>query len=117
MTGETAAEQAPTATSRHRTKEEKQTDHIDRIKRTLTACLIGIIVGVASFYISGATESDVGLLAFMLMLAGVIVQRHIFMLGKFYRTPLGFKDWFYQGFMTFALWFMTWTILMTSMPK
>jgi hypothetical protein len=24
------------------------------------------------------------------------------------------KDWFYQSFMTFALWFITWTILLTT---
>jgi hypothetical protein len=31
-------------------------------------------------------------------------------------TKLGGKDWLYQGFMTFAFWFMTWTILLTSLP-
>jgi hypothetical protein len=29
---------------------------------------------------------------------------------------LGTKDWFYQGFMTFAFWFMTWTLLLTAVP-
>jgi PKD repeat protein len=28
---------------------------------------------------------------------------------------LGGKDWFYQGFMTFAFWLMTWTILLTCL--
>jgi hypothetical protein len=30
-------------------------------------------------------------------------------------TKLGAKDWFYQGFMTFAFWFMSWTILLSTM--
>jgi PKD repeat protein len=30
-------------------------------------------------------------------------------------TKLGAKDWIYQGFMTFAFWFMTWTILLSAM--
>jgi len=42
------------------------------------------------------------------------VQKHIFMLMHLFLKPLGFKDWFYQGFMTFAFWFITWTILLTS---
>jgi len=27
---------------------------------------------------------------------------------------LSTKDWFYQSFITFALWFMTWTIFLTT---
>jgi hypothetical protein len=117
MTDEIAEEQTPTLTRKHKTTQEKQADHIDRIKRTLTACLIGLIVGIISFYLSGISEKDVGLLAFMLMLAGIVVQKHIFMLLKFSNTTLGAKDWFYQGFMTFAFWFMTWTILLSSVSK
>jgi PKD repeat protein len=30
-------------------------------------------------------------------------------------AKLGAKDWFYQGFMTFAFWVMTWTILLSAM--
>jgi PKD repeat protein len=29
-------------------------------------------------------------------------------------AKLVWKDWFFQGFITFACWFMTWTILLTS---
>ncbi len=51
----------------------------------------------------------------MLMLAGVVVQRHIFMLMHLDTAKLGAKDWFYQGFMTFAFWFMSWTLLLSTM--
>jgi PKD repeat protein len=50
----------------------------------------------------------------MLMLAGIVIQKHIFTLMGMDTGKLGGKDWFYQGFMTFACWFMTWTILLTS---
>ena len=116
--GEEVEEEQPVKLSnRQKTKLEKQADHIERIKRTLAASLIGIIVGVASFYLSGFAVKDIGLLAFMLMLAGIVVQRHLFPLLGITKTKLGAKDWFYQGFMTFAFWFMTWTILLSSVPQ
>ena len=71
-------------------------------------------------FLSGGTPDPVtglqnnGFLALMLMLAAIVIQRHIFMLLGMDTGKLGGKDWFYQGFMTFALWFMTWTILLSS---
>jgi len=53
----------------------------------------------------------------MLMIAGIVDQKHIFILMHMNTEKLGAKDWFYQGFMTFAFWFMSWTILLTAMPK
>ncbi|HNX17349.1 MAG TPA: hypothetical protein PKM50_03360 [Methanoregula sp.] len=109
-------EQAQPALSRkQKTKLEKQADHIERIKRTTVACFMGIFVGLLSYYLQITVKSDIGLLAFMLMLAGVVVQRHIFILMHLDTSKLGAKDWFYQGFMTFAFWFMSWTILLSTM--
>ena len=101
-----------------KTREDKQAEHIARIKRTLVASLLGIGTGIIS-YIAGGTpdaaglQGDVGLLALMLMLAAVVVQKHIFILLGMDTARLGAKDWFYQGFMTFAFWFMSWVILLT----
>ncbi|PKL70517.1 MAG: hypothetical protein CVV30_03960 [Methanomicrobiales archaeon HGW-Methanomicrobiales-1] len=110
-------EEKPVQTKKQKTKADKQAEHIERIKRTLAASLIGILVGGLSYYISISYSMDSGLLAFMIMIAGVVVQKHIFMLLRMDTEKLGAKDWFYQGFMTFAFWFMTWTILLTAMPK
>jgi len=109
-------EEKPVQTKKQKTKADKQAEHIERIKRTLTASLIGIFVGGLSYYISISYSNDSGLLALMLMIAGIVVQKHIFMLLHM-NGKLGAKDWFYQGFMTFAFWFMSWTILLTAMPK
>ena len=114
MGEEVREEQQPAISKKQKTRLEKQVEHIGRIQRTLVACLIGIIVGIVSFYLSGVSERDVSLLAFMLMLAGVVLQRHIFTLMSHGSTKLGAKDWLYQGFMTFAFWFMTWTILLSA---
>jgi len=110
-------EEQPVQTKKQKTKADKQAEHIERIKRTLVASLIGIFVGGLSYYISISYSKDSGLLALMLMIAGIVVQKHIFMLLHMNTQKLGAKDWFYQGFMTFAFWFMSWTILLTAMPK
>jgi len=116
MSDGTAAQ--PSLTKKQKTQQEKQAEHIGRIKRTLIACLLGMIVGVLSFYSGGTPNAsglqDNGFLAFMLMLAAIVVQKHIFMLIGLDTGKLGGKDWFYQGFMTFALWFMTWAILLSA---
>jgi len=111
-------EEQPVLTKKEKTKADKQAEHIARIKRTLVASLLGILTGILSYW-SGGTPNIAGLqengfLAFMLMLAGIVVQKHIFKLLGMDTSKLGAKDWFYQGFMTFAFWFMTWTILLTS---
>lgn len=111
-------EEQPALTKKEKTKADKQAEHIARIKRTLVASLLGILTGILSYW-SGGTPNIAGLqengfLGFMLMLAGVVVQKHIFRLLGMDTSKLGAKDWFYQGFMTFAFWFMTWTILLTS---
>jgi len=109
----------PALTKKEKTKADKQAEHIARIKRTLIASLIGIATGVLSYW-SGGIPSSAGIqangfLAFMLMLAGIVIQKHIFILLGMDTDKLGAKDWFYQGFLTFAFWFMTWTILLTSL--
>ena len=102
---------------RPKTREDKQAEHIVRIKRTLIACLLGAATGILSYISGGAPNAagiqDNALLAIMLMLAGVVLQRHIFILLGLDANRLGAKDWFYQGFMTFAFWFMSWAILLT----
>ncbi|MDD1695436.1 MAG: hypothetical protein LUQ54_00930 [Methanoregula sp.] len=113
---EIAVEEKPAQTKKEKTKADKQAEHIVRIKRTLIASILGIFVGVLSYYISISFPKDSGLLALMLMLACVVIQRHLFILIGMDNTKMGGKDWFYQGFMTFAFWFMTWTILLTSLP-
>ena len=108
----------PALTKKEKTKADKQAEHIARIKRTLIASFIGIGTGVLSYWSGGIPNAagiqDNGFLAFMLMLAGIVIQKHIFILTGMDTAKLGAKDWFYQGFMTFAFWFMTWTILLTS---
>jgi Na+/H+-dicarboxylate symporter len=120
MSEEQTAE-APVQTKKAKTRADKQTDHICRIQRTLIACFIGIFAGLLSYYLGGVVDAaghqNDGFLGLMLMLAGVVFQKYIFLLIGMDISKLGGKDWFYQGFMTFAFWFMTWTLLLTAIPK
>ena len=120
MSAEESSEK-PVQTKKQKTVADKQAEHIDRIKRTAVACFMGIITGAIAYFAAGTPDAQGiqagGLLGFMLMLAGIVVQKHIFMLSGTDTTKLGGKDWFYQAFMTFAFWFVTWTILLTSLPR
>jgi len=114
-----ASEEKPVP-KKAKTKEEKKAEHIARIKRTLAASLIGIAAGALSFYLGGVPDAaglqKDGFLGIMLMLAGIVVQKHLFILMGMDTRKLGTKDWVYQGFLTFAFWFMAWSILLTSSP-
>ncbi|HSQ94318.1 MAG TPA: hypothetical protein VLL74_08505 [Methanoregula sp.] len=117
---EEITEEKPVQSKKVKTKADKQAEHVARIKRTLVASLIGIGTGALSFYLGGAPDAaglqNDGFLGLMLMLAGIVIQKHIFIFMGMDTAKLGGKDWFYQGFMTFGFWFMTWTILLTSIP-
>lgn len=117
MTEEIAIEE-PEIPKKKLTAVEKQEQHISRIKKTAIACFIGIFTGIISFYIVPVSSitgfNNYTMLALFLMLAGVVVQRHIFLLMKLNTPKMGNKDWIYQGFMTFAFWFITWSILLST---
>lgn len=99
-------------------RSEKQRDHLRRIARTLAACFLGMAAGALSYMIGG-TPNELGvqpnaLIGLVILAAAIVVQRHLFILLRLDTPPLGGKDWFYQGFMTFAFWFITLTILLTT---
>ncbi len=120
MTDETAIEEQDIP-KKKLTALEKQEQHISRIKKTAIACFLGIITGVISFILVPPTSvtgfNNYTMLALFLMLAGVVVQRHIFILMKLDTPKLNKKDWIYQGFMTFAFWFISWSILLSTVSK
>jgi hypothetical protein len=113
------AEEAPEKeTKKKKTPAEKRQEHLLKIKRSLVGCLMGVITGVISYLVVSPVEivgfNSYTFLGLIIMIAGIVVQRHIFMFAKLEPGNLGAKDWLYQGFMTFAFWFITWTILLTA---
>jgi len=111
MAGETKPE-AEKAPRKKLTREEKQSQHMDRLKRTGIACGMGILVGVLSFY-GEATPTGTAL-GILFLLAGIVFQKYVFLALRMEYLGLAAKDWLYQGFMTFSLWFITWTILLSA---
>jgi len=107
---EKAVEKAP---KKKLTRAEKQAQHMDRLKKTAVACGMGIVVGALSFY--GDTTAPTGtVLGVLFLIAGVVFQKYVFLALRMDYLGLTTKDWFYQGFMTFCLWFITWTILLSA---
>ncbi|WOF15607.1 hypothetical protein F1737_02355 [Methanoplanus sp. FWC-SCC4] len=100
-----------------KTPEDKMKGHRERMLRTGVACFMGIITGVISFIVIGdptsVTGEPKGILGVLLLLAGIVFQKHAFIALKIDLSGLGGKDWFYQGFMAFAFWFISWTILLS----
>jgi len=109
----TPAEETPTPLPVDETAE-----YTKRITRTLIAVGAGCIAGIICFLTEQATATSGAGKSFifpiLVMIASIIIQKHIFMLIRIDTTKLEKKDWFYQGFITFAFWYVTWTILLSE---
>ncbi|MGA2934889.1 MAG: hypothetical protein ABSD81_07020 [Methanomicrobiales archaeon] len=113
MTGE-AKPEGEKAPKKKLTRAEKQAQHMDRLKRTGIACGMGILAGVLSFYADAVPTGTA--LGILFLFAGIVFQKYVFLAMRMDYLGLTAKDWLYQGFMTFSLWFITWTILLSSVP-
>lgn len=93
-------------------------DYTGRIIRTIIAVLAGFLAGLVCFVTEGAAAQSSGsgsmLFPILILIAAIIIQKHVFMLMRLNPSKLEKKDWFYQGFMTFSFWFVTWTILLSG---
>lgn len=113
-----------TAPQKHKeTPEEKivrkMAEHSERVIRTLIACVLGIAAGGASYFLAGTPDPVTGMqadpiLGILILMVAVVLQKTLFLLIKIDTRKLGKKDWFYQAFMTFALWYLTWTIILST---
>ncbi len=116
--GEKGPEKAPEkAPKKKLTKAEKQAQHMDRLKKTAVACLAGVIAGVLSFYVDSAPPGTTvagTVLGILFVLAAIVFQKYVFFALKMDYLGLTAKDWLFQGFMTVSLWFITWTLLLSS---
>ena len=93
-------------------------DYTGRILRTIIAVVAGFFAGLICFVTDGMAtrpgESGSAFFSILVLIAAIIVQKHIFMFLRMNPSRLEKKDWFYQGFMTFSFWFVTWTILLSG---
>lgn len=90
--------------------EDKREAHIRGIKVTAFSSILGILAGVASWFLMQAGFDQI-FGVYVLMIAIALQQPFLPYLGK---DEMSTKDWLYVGFMTFDLWFVSWTILLTA---
>ncbi len=93
-------------------------DFTGRITRTLIAVAAGLIAALICLYAEAAAAAAGGarsiIFPLLVLVACILIQKHIFMLLKLHPERLQKKDWFYQAFMTFSFWFVSWTILLSN---
>ena len=95
---------------------ERRIAHVRGVTVTAIACLAGIGAAIVSAFVAeGATD----LIGVYVLAGAIIVQFPLFRvlekLGLQLDTDdFGAKDYLYVAFMTFALWFVAWTILLTT---
>ena len=94
---------------------ERRASHIRGLKVTTIAALAGIGAGLASAAVVGtsvAAASD--RLAIAIVGGAILGQLVLLRVVGVDTTEFSTKDHLYVAFMTFALWFITWAILLTS---
>ncbi|MCQ4334679.1 hypothetical protein KM295_14570 [Natronomonas sp. F2-12] len=95
---------------------ERRVAHVRGVTVTTIACLAGVAAAVVSSVVAdGATDT----LAVYVLAGAVIVQFPILGLLEIVGIDLdiedfGAKDYLYVAFMTFALWFVCWAILLST---
>ena len=98
------AEKKVPAKTDERQEQEEQTKHVEGIKKTLLSSLLGIAGGVFSYYLPAY--------GILILLVVVYTQRLALPRIKIDTKEYRFTDWFFLVFMTFAFWFVSWTILL-----
>ncbi|MDO9522609.1 MAG: 4Fe-4S dicluster domain-containing protein [Methanocorpusculum sp.] len=129
-TEEVTKQTAPT--KRKETPEEKVANkkarHAERVIRTAIACGLGMVAGLVSYYLAGTPNPintsmiEAGLagvqanpiVGILVLLVAIVLQKSLFMVIKIDTSKLGKKDWFYQAFLTFATWYLSWTLMLST---
>ena len=85
-------------------------EHRRSMTVTAVATILGVVAAFGSFLLaSGPTDQS----ALVVLLAAVFVQLPLYQFTGL-KEEIGPKDGLYIAFMTFALWFVTLTILYTA---
>jgi len=90
-------------------------DHLRGVTVTTLACLAGVVAALASASVVGTDVAAATSRQSLLIVAGLVVlQFPILRVVGVDITDFGVKDYLYVAFMTFALWFITFGILLTE---
>jgi len=90
---------------------ERISPHVRSVTVTTLATVAGVAAGVASAFLAGGATDATGLI---IALGALLAQLPVLQVLGIDVREFGTKDNLYVAFMTFALWFVTWAILLTS---
>jgi EMC6-arch len=101
-----AEKKGPAKKSDEKQAEEKRVKHVEGIKKTALSSVLGVAGGVVSYYLP----------AYSLFILIVVVYSQRLILPRLAIDTKEFRmtDWFFLVFMTFAFWFVSWTILLNK---
>jgi hypothetical protein len=85
--------------------------HVRGVTVTTVSTVAGILAGVASALLAAGPKDQTGL---FLAVAAMVLQVPVLYTAGVDVRDFGLKDNLYVAFMTFSLWFVTWTILLTA---
>ena len=90
-------------------------DHLRGVTVTTLACLAGVGATITSATVVGmSAEAATSQLSLVIVAAFVLVQYPVLYALSVDVTDFGIKDNLYVAFMTFALWFLTYTVLLST---
>mgnify|MGYP000088425244 FL=1 len=90
---------------------ERFSSHLRGVTVTTVATVSGLLAGVASAMAAQGAGDTIGL---TILLAAILVQFPLYYAIGMDLSEFSTKDKLYVGFMTFALWFVSWGILLTA---
>ncbi len=95
---------------------ERRIAHIRGVTVTAIACLAGVLAALASTVVASEPADT---LALYILVGAIIGQFPLLQVLDSIGIEVdvdefGAKDYLYVAFMTFALWFVCWTILLTT---
>jgi len=85
--------------------------HVRGVSVTTVATLSGLAGGVVSDLVATGSKDPTGI---AILGAAIFVQVPILRVMGYEVETFETKDYLYVGFMTFALWFLSWSILLTA---
>ena len=90
----------------------KRDAHLRSLRATGTSTIVGIVAALATHLFSSG-PSDI-LISVPILIASLFLGLGIMQLLGVNVSAVSKKDHFYVSFMTFTMWFVTWTLLLTA---
>ena len=91
----------------------RRESHVRSLVVTGTATIGGVIAGVATFELASGASDQFGLVILAVAVAVELVTMRALGIEV---SEFSTKDNLYVVFMSFSMWFVAWTILLTTQP-